>query len=133
MDRKQMTERCLEGFFLALNAKDMDRLRASFTPDCEMIIPSSGLYYKDAHDLMVHLEDFAENFASINFHDFTMVPDPETAQVAATFTVSLIADDGEPMEMRNANFFQLTEDCLISRVLIIATKPLDKGLQAGRS
>ena len=133
LDRQKMIDRCLDGFFLALNAKDMDRLRQSFTPDCQMVIPSSELLYADAEAIIVHLQDFADTFATINFHDFIVVPDPEQKRVAATFTVTITDPEGEVTEMRNANFFELTDDHLISRVLIIATKPLDKGFQVGRS
>lgn len=133
LDRAKMVESCIEGFFLALNAKDLDRVRAGFTEDCRMLIPSSGLVYKDRHDLMVHLEDFVQAFETIHFHDFTVVPDPAEARLAATFTVRLVEPDGSVLEMRNANFFKLTADHRISQVLIIATQPLDKGFQAGRS
>lgn len=132
-DRDRMTEQCLDGFFLALNNKDLERIDRSFTGDCEMHIPSSSLFYRNKHDLMVHLEDFVESFASIDFHDFLVVPDPQTGKVAATFTVTLVEDNGDKTEMRNANFFDFAEDHRISRILIIATQPLDKGFQAGRS
>ena len=132
-DRDKLVAQCLDGFFLALNGKDLDRVDRSFTADCEMHIPSSSLLYKDKHDLMVHLEDFVESFATIDFHDFTVVPDIETGRVAATFTVTLIEDSGDTIEMRNANFFEFTEDHRIRQILIIATQPLDKGFQAGRS
>jgi hypothetical protein len=132
-DRDMMTRRCLDGFFLALNAKDLGRVAESFTEDCEMHIPSSSLLYRDKHDLMVHLEDFVTSFETIDFHDFLVVPDPETGRVAATFTVTLIDDEGETTEMRNANFFEFTDDHRIRLILIIATQPLDKGFQAGRS
>lgn len=132
-DRDRMVAQCLDGFFLALNAKDLDRVRASFTPDCQMHIPSSALFYKDARDLMVHLEDFVASFETIDFHDFTVVAEPETRRVAATFTITLIDEEGERTEMRNANFFELADYDRISDILIIATQPLDKGFQAGRS
>lgn len=133
LDRKKMIARCLDGFFLALNNKDSTRLAASFTDNCQMLIPSSDLIYKNAHDLMVHLEDFMKTFASINFHDFLVVPDPQEGHLGATFTVTLVDDEGEVTEMRNANFFEFAEDHRISQILIIATQPLDKGFQAGRS
>lgn len=133
LDRERMIRQALDGFFLALNAKDIARLRETFTPQCPMIIPSSGLVYKDAHDMIVHLEDFTQTFERIHFHDFTLVPDPLERRLAATFTVTLTDDEGEVTEMRNANFFEFDDDHRISRVLIIATKPLDKGFQIGRS
>lgn len=133
LDREKMMEQALDGFFLALNAKNIARLHETFTPDCPMVIPSSDLVYKDAHDMIVHLEDFTQTFETINFHDFILVPDPEQKRLAATFTVTLTEDDGEVTEMRNANFFEFADDHRISRVLIIATKPLDKGFQVGRS
>lgn len=133
LDRQTMIDMCLDGFFLALNAKDLNRLTRTFTDDCQMLIPSSELVYKDAHDLMVHLTDFTECFAQIDFHDFIVVPDPETRRAAATFTVTLTGHDGAITEMRNANFFDFAEDHRIARVLIIATQPLDHGFQAGRS
>lgn len=132
-DRETMIRQCLDGFFLALNAKDLGRVDRSFTEDCEMHIPSSSLLYRNKHDLMVHLEDFTESFVTIDFHDFLVVPDPETGRVAATFTVTLVDEEGETTEMRNANFFEFAEDHRIRLILIIATQPLDKGFQAGRS
>ncbi|BDW81500.1 hypothetical protein MACH24_09380 [Erythrobacter sp. Dej080120_24] len=132
-ERERLVGQCLDGFFLALNAKDLARVDASFTDDCVMDIPSSALFYKDKRDLMVHLEDFVESFAKIDFHDFTAVPDIATGRVAATFTVTLVDEEGKTLEMRNANFFEFAEDHRISRILIIATQPLDKGFQAGRS
>lgn len=132
-DRDRMTQRCLDGFFLALNDKDLERIDRTFTEDCEMHIPSSTLFYRNKHDLMVHLQDFVESFATIDFHDFIVIPDPQTGRVAATFTVTLVEDNGDTTEMRNANFFEFAEDHRICRILIIATQPLDKGFQAGRS
>lgn len=133
LNRDRMISQALDGFFLALNSKDIARLRKTFTPDCPMFIPSSGLVYKNARDMIEHLEDFTQTFATIDFHDFTLVPDPESKRLAATFTVTLIDDEGEVTEMRNANFFEFAENHRISRVLIIATQPLDKGFQIGRS
>ena len=133
LNREKMIDQALNGFFLALNAKDIDRIRQTFTPECPMVIPSSDLVYKDAHDTIVHLEDFTQTFDVINFHDFTLVPDPQEKRLAATFTVTLTDDEGEVTEMRNANFFEFADDHRISRVLIIATQPLDKGFQVGRS
>ena len=133
LDRDSIISQALDGFFLALNGKDIARLRQSFRPECQMIIPSSDLLYKDAHDLIVHLVDFTESFRTIDFHDFTLVPDPQEGRLAATFTVTLIDDEGVTKEMRNANFFEFADDGRISRVLIIATQPLDKGFQVGRS
>lgn len=133
LDRERMIDQALNGFFLALNAKDIARLRKTFTPECPMHIPSSDLVYKDAHDMIEHLEDFTQTFETIDFHDFILVPDPESGRLAATFTVTLVDDEGEVTEMRNANFFEFNGDHRISRVLIIATQPLDKGFQVGRS
>lgn len=133
LDRETMTRQVLDGFFLALNAKNISRLRETFTPDCPMIIPSSDLVYKDAHDMIEHLVDFTETFETIHFHDFIIVPDPQEKRLAATFTVTLTDDEGEVTEMRNANFFEFNDQHLVTKVLIIATKPLDKGFQVGRS
>ena len=133
LDRDRMIHQALHGFFLALNAKDVARLRETFTPECPMYIPSSDLVYKDARDMLEHLVDFTTSFATIDFHDFTLVPDPEGKRLAATFTVTLIDDEGDVTEMRNANFFEFEDDHRISQVLIIATQPLDKGFQVGRS
>lgn len=133
LDRERMIAQCLDGFFLALNTKNMARLRQTFTPECQMIIPSSSLFYKHADDVMIHLEDFAVSFTTINFHDFIIAADPAAARVAATFTVTLTDPAGAVLEMRNANFFEFAEDHRIARVLIIATQPLDAGFQAGRS
>ena len=133
LDRETLVENSVERFFRALNNKDIATVEANFTPDCAMRIPSSDLFYKNAHDTIVHLQEFVETFETINFHDFLVIAEPEKSRLAATFTVRLVDPEGEETVMRNANFFTFAEDGRICDILIIATQPLDKGFQAGRS
>ena len=47
------------------------------------------------------------------------------AMTQKTVTGTVTDEEGEITEMRNANFFEFADDHRISKILIIATQPLD--------
>lgn len=131
--RAQMITSTIDNYFEMLNAHDLDGVMRGMTQDCEMRIPSSNFTYAGADALRTHLNEFLETFETVNFHNYTVCADTESGGVGVYFDIFLTANDGEQINMHNANFFKLNDSGLIFDILIFASAPLSKGFEAGSS
>jgi hypothetical protein len=133
LTREQMVTSTVANYFDMLNAHNLDRVMRGMTQDCEMRIPSSNFTYTGAEALRIHLGEFLETFAVVNFHNYVVCADPVSGGVGVYFNVFLTAHDGEQTNMNNANFFELNDAGLITDILIFASAPLSRGFEAGSS
>lgn len=133
LTRAQMIASTIDNYFEMLNAHDLDGVMRGMTADCEMRIPSSNFTYIGAEALRIHLGEFLETFAVVNFHNYVICADPVSRGVGVHFDIFLTAHDGEQTNMHNVNFFELDDAGLITDILIFASAPLSRGFHAGSS
>ena len=118
-------------YFEGCNTNNHDQVMATFAEDCLMWFPAATFAYRGKQSLDVHFKDFLGTFATVNFHDFTHVADPQTQLICTYFTVILIPHEGDKIMMKNCNIFRLNEQGLFEEIVIYNSGALDQGFHAG--
>ena len=133
LNREQLVDIAVNRYFIGLNNRDLELVMNTMAEDCVMWFPAATFNYNGQHALRVHLEDFLDNFPTVDFHDFVNIVDVETQSVVSYFTVRLVDHQGEEISMRNCNIFHCDQDDVFKEIVIYNSKPLDKGFQVGNS
>ena len=133
LDRDQLLDIAINRYFGALNNHDLDLVMSSMGQDCVMWFPAATFNYSGEAALRIHLQDFFDNFAIIDFHDFVNVVDEQAQSIVCYFTVRLVDNDGVEVVMKNCNIFHCDDSGVFKEIIIYNSKALDKGFQAGNS
>jgi hypothetical protein len=131
LTRTELTRIVIDEYFIACNQGDLQTVLANFAPDCLVEFSSADFQYSGLDAVKVHLEDFRETFATIDFHDFVPVVDTQNQTIAVRFELKLVDREGNTQVMQNCNFFHANAAGQFDHVMIYNSAPLDQGFQAG--
>lgn len=130
LSRQELVE-ISERYFEGCNAHNFGQVMDTFADDCLMRFPSAEFVYKDKQALDAHFKDFLSTFKTIDFRDYTHIPDPETQSILTYFEVRLIDHNDQEVNMKNCNIFHLNEAGLFKEIIIYNSGALDAGFQDG--
>lgn len=120
-----------ETYFESCNRKDWQAVMDTFSSDCLMWFPAATFEYRGKQALGIHFEEFLRTFATIHFHQYKHISDPQTRSICTYFWVELIQASGERVKMRNCNIFHLNETGAFKEIVIYNSGALDAGFHAG--
>lgn len=133
LDRQQLLDVAVNRYFGALNDHDLDVLMTTIGKECVMWFPAATFNYAGEEALTIHFKDFFANFPIVDFHDFSNIVDVETQSLVSYFTVRLVDDQNQEIQMRNCNIFHYDSSGAFKEIIIYNSKALDKGFQVGNS
>lgn len=109
----------VERYFNFVDAYDLDGVLSCFTEDAVATVQSARSVH-EGRDTNVRkmYEDLFENYKTHMRHiHFRHIADPENGRIASQFTVELTDNEGNDVQLTNANFFYL-ENGKFNRVYV---------------
>ncbi len=114
----QLVELVEQHYFHNVDSKNIDPVLKCFAEDAVLSVQTPGASHSGRDGAIRKMfEGFMGDIKTIYHGDFTHVVDIENQKIATQFVARNDYDDGQHVEMRNCNFFEL-EDCLFKRVTI---------------
>ena len=126
LSRGELIDQAVDGYFGSVARRDVARIAGLLAPDCVMRVVSDGIEYHGKSEILEHFDDFLGSYGRISFDGFQPLADADVQQVAVRFTITL-EGDGEPIIMKNCNFFTLDESGRFADVAIYMSDLPEKG------
>ncbi len=130
LSREELIARSV-GYFESCNNHDWQGVMDSFAADCLMWFPAATFTYRGREALGVHFNDFLGTFETVNFHDYTHIPDVDSQAICTYFMVVLTKPNGEVTRMKNCNIFRLNDSGCFEEIIIYNSGALSDGFHAG--
>ena len=114
----QLVELVEQHYFHNVDSKNIDPVLKCFAEDAVLSVQTAGASHSGRDGpIRKMFEGFMGEVKTIYHGDFTHVVDIENQKIATQFVARNDYDDGQHVEMRNCNFFEL-EDGLFKLVTI---------------
>lgn len=126
LSQADLVDTAVDGYFGSVARRDTARIASLIAEECVMRIVSAGIEYAGKPAILAHFDDFLGVYEQISFTDVRAMADAEAQQVAVRFTISL-EGDGDPIIMKNCNFFTLNDEGRFVLVEIYMSELPEKG------
>ena len=106
----QLVELVEKHYFHNVDSKNIDPVLKCFAEDAVLSVQTAGASHSGRDGAIRKMfEGFMGDIKTIYHGDFTHVVDIENQKIATQFVARNDYDDGQHVEMRNCNFFELEE------------------------
>ncbi len=114
----ELVDLVVQNYFKNVDGKNLDSVLDCFTQDALLTVQTAGVSHRGRDDeIRKMFAGFMGDIKTIYHGDFSHIIDVEKQKIASQFVARNDYDDGQHVEMRNCNFFEI-EDGKIERVTI---------------
>ena len=117
LTRAQLIEMVERRYFGNVDAGRLEPTLACFRADATLAVQTAGVVHRGEPAIRRMFGDFFASTRSRHHGDYSHVVDVEGQRIASQFVARNSYGDGRKVEMRNCNFFELT-DGRLARVTI---------------
>jgi ketosteroid isomerase-like protein len=95
----------VEKYFRGVDEQDFSKISETLNNDCVFSVETHGVRLQGQSEIAAMFERLWENHAAVEHKDFSYIADPNSARIAAQFTVVNTELDGGTTLKSNCNFF----------------------------